>query len=518
MQTLEQLLGLFVIAVLLSAAARRVGAPYPVFLAVGGALIALLPGGPVFTLPPELVLALFVAPVLLDSAYDMSLRDLRDNWAPVAGLAVCAVGLTTAAVAMVAHALAPALPWAAAVTLGAIVAPPDAVAAGAVLRQLHPPQRILTVLEGESLLNDATALLIYRLAVGSVAVHGFSWDVVGPTFLLAVAGSLVAGLVVGRLVLYVIGRVEHIPTTIILQFVFTFGVWVLAEAAGLSAVLTMVCYAVTIKRSRCRGPGARVRIATDAVWSAAVFALNIMAFIFIGLQMRPILESLARDELTRYIVVTAAVLATVIVVRLAWHMPFNAILRWRDRRFGFQPPRPMLRPTVGSGLVISWAGMRGIVTLAAAMALPQDFPQRDLVVFVAFGVSLGTLVINGLTLKPLLRALRLHDDDPVGREVGVGRERAYRAGLASMNGEQSPEAEYVRQKFTALLASQQDPGGETGLAAVRQQALSRRVLRAARQSIYAMRADDEIGDDAFRSVEQELDWLEMALGEEVRSG
>jgi CPA1 family monovalent cation:H+ antiporter len=176
-----------------------------------------------------------------------------------------------------------------------------------------------------------------------------------------------------------------------------------------------------------------VRIATNAVWSAAVFTLNILAFIFIGLQIRPILGNLAREELIRYVGVAGAVLVTVIAVRIAWHMSFNAVLRWRDRHYGFKPPRPMLRPTVGSGFVISWAGMRGIVTLAAAMALPADFPQRDLVVFAAFGVSLGTLVIQGLTLKPLLRALRLNDDDPVGREVGEGRERAYRAGLASLD-------------------------------------------------------------------------------------
>lgn len=515
MQVLEQLLGLFVVAVLLAAAARRVGAPYPVFLAMGGALIALLPSGPGFTLPPELALALFVAPVLLDSAYDMSVRDLRDNWAPVTGLVVFAVGLTTAAVALVVHSMVPALPWAAAVALGAIVAPPDAVAASAVLRPLHPPHRILTVLEGESLLNDATALLVYRIAIGAVAAQGFTWHAVGPAFLLGVAGSLVAGFLFGRLVLYVMDRVEHIPTSIILQFVFTFGVWILAEAIGLSAVLTMVCFAITLKRTGPRQLGARVRIATNAVWSAAVFALNILAFVFIGLQLRPIVAGLGRQELIRYVVVAGAVLATVIAVRLAWHMSFNAVMRWRDRRCGFRPPRPMLRPTVGSGLVISWAGMRGIVTLAAAMALPADFPQRDLVVFVAFGVSLGTLVIHGLTLKPLLRALRLHDDDPVGREVGAGRERAYQAGLASLEQEHSPEGDYLRQKFTSLLARRQGPDGESGAAIARQRALYRRALHAARDAIYAMRAADEIGDDAFHSIEQELDWLEMALGEDA---
>src|SRR5688500_12311718 len=180
MHELEQLLVLFVAAVVLAAAARRVGAPYPVFLALGGALLAFLPGAPSFTVPPELALALFLAPVLLDAAYDASPRDLRDNWAPVTGLVGFAVGLTTAAVAVVARTLMPAMPWASAIALGAIVAPPDAAAATAVLRPLRPPHRILTILEGESLLNDASALLIYRLAVGAVAANSFSIGAVAP--------------------------------------------------------------------------------------------------------------------------------------------------------------------------------------------------------------------------------------------------------------------------------------------------------------------------------------------------
>src|SRR6188474_1810350 len=184
MSQLEQLLVLFVAAVILAAAARRVGAPYPVFLAIGGAVLAFLPMAPELTLPPELALALFVAPILLDAAYDASLRDLRDNWAPVTSLVVFAVGLTTIAVAVVARALVPELPWAPAIALGAIVAPPDAVAATAVLRPLQPPHRILTILEGESLLNDASALLIYRLAVASVGVSGFSVADAAPAFLL----------------------------------------------------------------------------------------------------------------------------------------------------------------------------------------------------------------------------------------------------------------------------------------------------------------------------------------------
>src|SRR3954469_1987613 len=249
MRELEQLLGLFVAAVVLAAGARRVGAPYPVFLALGGALLAFLPGAPAFMVPPELALALFVAPVLLDAAYDTSLRDLRESWAPVTGLVVFAVALTTMAVAVVAHFLIPEIPWAAAIALGAIVAPPDAVSATAVLRPLHPPHRLLTILEGESLLNDASALLIYRLALGAVAAHEFSVASVAPTFLLSVAGSLIAGPLLGWIVLQVTPRVQHVPTSIILQFVTTFGVWILAEHLRLSGVLPMVCYAVALARS-----------------------------------------------------------------------------------------------------------------------------------------------------------------------------------------------------------------------------------------------------------------------------
>ena len=513
MSELEGLLGLVLAAVILAALARRVGAPYPVFLALGGALLAFLPGKPTFTVPPELALALFVAPILLDAAYDASPRDLKDNWVPVTGLVVFAVALTTVAVAWVAHTLIPGMPWAPAIALGAVVAPPDAAAATAVLRQVRPPHRLLTILEGESLLNDASALLIYRLAVGAVAANGFSIGTVAPTFLLAVAGSVIVGPVLGWLMLRLSDRVQHVPTAIILQFTAAFGVWMLADRLGLSGVLTMVCFAVTVARTAPERTPARIRIPSYAVWETVVFVMNILAFIFIGLQIRPILESLEPGIRGRYFTVAGAVLLTVIVVRIAWHMSFNAVIRWRDRRLGFHPPRPMLRPTVGSGLVISWAGMRGIVTLAAALALPSSFPFRDLIVLTAFFVVLGTLAIQGLTLKPLLRALDLHDDDPVGHEIGAARERALQAGLASFEHDRSPVAEAIRHEFTAHLSS---TSGDSETGNSRRSAHSeihRGALQAARQAVLDMRSNDEIGDDAFHQIEEELDWLEMAGGE-----
>jgi monovalent cation/hydrogen antiporter len=510
MRELEEILALVLAAVVLAAAARRVGAPYPVFLALGGAVLAFVPGTPSFMVPPELALALFVAPVLLDAAYDASPRDLKDNWAPVTGLVVFAVGLTTLAVAVVARMLVPTMPWAPAIALGAVVAPPDAAAATAVLRQLRPPHRLLTILEGESLLNDATALLIYRLAVRAVAAGSFSLGEVAPTFLVAVAGSVIVGPTLAWLFLRVFDRVRHVPTSIILQFVSTFGVWLLADRIGLSGVLTMVCYAMTVARTAPESTPARMRIPSYAVWETAVFVLNILAFIFIGLQIRPILEHLEPAARGQYFAVAAAVLLTVILVRLAWHMSFNAVIRWRDRRHGFHPPRPMLRPSVGSGLVISWAGMRGIVTLAAALALPPGFPFRNLILLTAFSVVLGTLTIQGLTLAPLLRALDLQDDDPVGRELSAARERALRAGLASIEQEQSPVADAVRQEFTGHLAS---PTAESVASDARRSAHSEiqgRAIHAARQAVLAMRTSDEIGDNAFHLMEEELDWLEMA--------
>ncbi|TFZ07703.1 cation:proton antiporter [Ramlibacter humi] len=510
MRELEQILALFVAAVLLAAAARRAGAPYPVFLAVGGVLLALIPGAPSPTLPPELVLALFVAPILVDAGYDASLRDLRDNWAPLLSLVVFAVLLTTAAVAIVARALVPELPWAAAIALGAIVAPPDAVAATAVLRPLRPPQRILGILEGESLLNDASALLIYRLAVGAVAAGGFSVQAVAPTFLLGLLGSLAAGPALGWCVQRLLERVQHIPTAIILQFIGTFTVWLVAEHVGLSGVLTTVCFAMTLGRTAPGRTPARIRIPTNAVWATVIFALNIFAFIFIGLQIRPILVDLAPAAREQYLAVAGAVLVTVIVVRIAWHMSFNAAIRWRDRHFGFHPPRPMLRPSVGSGLVISWAGMRGIVTLAAALALPGGFPSRDLIVLTAFSVVLGTLLVQGLTLKMLLRALNLHDGDPVAREEHLARHRLMEAALAQLPATGTAAVNLVRKDLKIRLGQVQRGDGPHASFGVEYDTHFRSAVRAARRALLQMRETGDIGDDAFHTLENDLDWMEVS--------
>ena len=268
------------------------------------------------------------------------------------------------------RALVPDMPWAAAIALGAIVAPPDAAAATAVLRQLKPPHRILTILEGESLLNDATALLIYRLAVGAVVANEFSVRAVAPAFLLAVAGSIVVGPALAWVALRVLKRVTDVPTAIILQFITTFGVWILAERLGLSGVLTMVCYAIAIARRAPEVMPARIRVPAYAVWDTMVFVLNVLAFVFIGLQVRPILMGLDPAKRTLYFQVAAAVLLTAILVRIAWVMTHNGLVRWKIRRHGFHPPRPTLRPSVRTGLVVSGRAC------AASSPWPRRWPSR----------------------------------------------------------------------------------------------------------------------------------------------
>jgi CPA1 family monovalent cation:H+ antiporter len=511
----ELMIGLCLVAVVLTGIARRVGAPYPAFLAIGGACLALVPGVPRFELRPELALALFVAPVLLDAAYDASPRDLKDNWGPLTGLVVVAVALTTAAVAWVTRRFVPVMPWAAAVALGAIVAPPDAAAATAVLRQVRLPRRILTILEGESLLNDASALLIYRIALGAVASHGLSARELGPTFLLGIAGSIVFGPLVAWAYLPLSKRVEDPPSSILLQFISTFGIWIVADYLHLSPVLATVSYAIAVARRAPDLTPARLRVPSYAVWDTVVFMANILAFVLIGMQIRPVFEGLSPGERARYLYVAGAVLVTVIVVRIVWVMAFNAVYRWRIRRHGFHPPRPMLAPTVQSGIVVSWCGMRGVVTLAAALALPDiggaPFPFRNLIVLTAFSVVLGTLILQGLTLKPLLRWLDLRDDDPVSHELDLARSRVLEAVLASLGDDGSITVQAVREEYEALLVNDADDSasGDAALATTREE-VHRRALSAARHVISQMRSSAAIGDDAFHKVEEDLDRIEFA--------
>ncbi|HVI94753.1 MAG TPA: cation:proton antiporter, partial [Anaeromyxobacter sp.] len=266
MRVFEIIVALVIAGAALTSLSRRIGAPYPAMVALAGAALALVPGTPTLVLDPELALTLFVAPVLLDAAFDASPRDLRANWRAVTGLAIGAVGLTVVAAATVARLLVPAMPWAVAVALGAIVAPPDAAAATAVLKQLRPPHRLLVILEGESLFNDASALLIYRLAVGAALAGALSPAGVVPLLLVVTVGSVALGLVLVRVMVPLIARIHDVAIAVVVQFCGAFAVWILAERLHLSGILTVVVFAMAAARRAALVTPARVRIPSYAVW------------------------------------------------------------------------------------------------------------------------------------------------------------------------------------------------------------------------------------------------------------
>jgi CPA1 family monovalent cation:H+ antiporter len=507
MALFEITIALLVVGGVLSLLADRVGVPYPALLALAGALLALVPGTPTVTLDPELALALFVAPVLVDAAFDASPRDLRANFIPVSTLAIVLVALTIAAVAASVRMVVPSMPWAAAVALGAIVAPPDASAATAVLKKLRPPHRLLIILEGESLFNDASALLAYRIAVGAAVTGAFSgWSLL-PTLLLTCGGGVIAGIVFARCLLGLTRHIEDLQVSIVMQFVGSFAVWILADRLGLSAIITTVAFAMTAARIAPGRTGGRARISSYAVWDVVVFVMNVLAFVLIGLQLRGIVERIRDGEWSTFLVAGAVVCVTAILVRIVWVMSYTALLRWITHHFG---TRHTLKPTVGGSILISWSGMRGIVTLAAALALPSQIPHRDLIVFCAFCVVLVTLVLQGMTLGPLLRRLGLHDDGSVERELSIAREETAKAAIVALEAQEPrTAAEMLRREYQARI---RPDTCEPGALATLQQ----RAVQAQRRALLELRARDIIGDDAFHAAEEEIDLLELTADPRVR--
>jgi len=434
------------------------------------------------------------------------------------------------------------MPWAAAIALGAIVAPPDAAAATTVLKQLRPPNRLLVILEGESLFNDASALLVYRLAVGAT-MSGFiaGWTVI-PMLVGVTVGSVVLAWVLSRLSLLVIARISDVSTAVIVQFCGAFFVWILAEQLHLSGIITTVVFAMVASRRAAEIVPARLRIPSWAVWEVAVFVLNVLAFILVGFQLKSISARLTGTTGLAYAAFAAAVCAVVIVARIAWVTGAAAFSRWRCRPSvdGTPGPRDAVALDRRSAAVVGWCGMRGTVTLAAALALPADFPFRDLILTTAFGVTLGTLVLQGLTLRPLILRLGIKDDGAVEREVRLARVESLRAAVdavAAGHGDES--AELVRRRFALQLRRAEKefatdganvprltPEGAAPASSPAAEASSgdddAAVIRAAtaaqRHRLVGLRADGTIGDAAFQRVEEELDWAELGWSQIVTLG
>ena len=503
MALFEHLVLLLFVAAVLLVGSRRLGLPYPTLLSVAGVAVAFLPFSPTIQIDPRLALVIFIAPALLDAAYDTAPRDLKRLWVPLLVLAVGAVIITTAVVAVVGWQCA-GLPIAAAVALGAIVAPTDAVAVNAVTNRIDLTRHGSLVIQGESLLNDATALLIFGVATAAAlqsdADNGLA------RIALAVPGGIVVGLVLGKCYVAIADAFSGTQSSIIMQFTGTFGVWLIADRLNISPVLAVVTYAMVIGQIMPGRVTARDRVQSYAVWAAVVFVLNVLAFLFMGLQTRAIIVALPHEQLWPALRFASLVLATVIIVRIVVLVVYHAVSSrvWRAIKPSWLPRPLSWRAT----LVISWCGTRGLLTLATSFALPPNFPDRNLIVLSAMCVVLGTLIVQGMTLKPLIRWAGIGDDREFKEAMSKARMQIIEAGLASAESEPPAVASVLKkqlQETMAVAGSRRDPQAptrfDTGLA---------RAVAAQRSKLHDLRGAGEIEENVFHELEQELDWLELS--------
>jgi Na+/H+ antiporter len=514
------LLALMVAMVALSALARLVDVPYPILLVLGGLLLGFVPGMPAIELSPELVLVLFLPPLLYWSGFFSSPRDLQADLGAISLLAVGLVLATMGAVAVTAHALIGGLPWAAAFTLGAIVAPTDPLAATAIGRRLGVPRRLVTVLEGESLVNDASALVAYRIAVAATVGGGFvAWEA-GVRFVVGAAGGVAIGLLVAWLVVAVRRRLDDPPLEIMLSLVTGYAAYLPADRLGVSGVLAAVTSGLYVGWRNPQIASASTRLLGFSFWDVLVYLLNAVLFLLVGLQLHPILSGVTGGSAAALLGQAALVTVVVVAVRITWQFT----VPYLDRR----PTQVVRRLGAAERLVVGWSGMRGAVSLAAALALPfqagvgQAFPQRDLIVFVTFAVILVTLVVQGLTLPALIRRVGLHRDDSEEREELRGRLTATDAALARLEelaGEDWTRDDTVerlrgtydfrRRRLKARVGKIEDDGYEDRSLAY--QRLVRELLQAQRRAIVRLRNQGEIGNDVMHRIERDLDLEDSRL-------
>jgi monovalent cation/hydrogen antiporter len=515
-QEIEIILGLLVAVALLTVIARKVAIPYPILMTVGGLGLGLVPGMPRVALPPEVVFLVFLPPILFAAASLTSPRDLRLNARPIGLLAVGLVLVTTLAVGTVVHMLEPEVSWAAAFALGAIVSPPDAVAATSIAQRLGLPRRLVVILEGESLVNDATALVALRLASVAALSGAFSLANAAGSFIMVSVGGVAIGLVVGLAIVQVESWLDDPPVEVLLTVLAPFAAWVAAEAAGVSGVLAVVVAGLMLGRAAPRVMSSDTRILGSGVWQMIIFTISGLAFILIGLQMPAILDAVtaARDA-GELAVLAAAVSAAVILVRMAWVFPATYLPRvlWPGLRA--RDPSPPARVV----LILGWAGMRGVVSLAAALALAPKFPERDLLLFLTFAVVLATLVGQGLTLPWLIRKVSVGDDGSTqheelhAREASVNAARERLDGLASEWPGHLELIDQLRARFSHA-AEHLEHDHESGEAAMDQEMIEHAAIRQAvtdaqRLAIIDLRDRGVIGDEALRRVQRELDLEEL---------
>ncbi len=525
MDTDVALLTILLAVALLLIAAQFTRVPYPILLVVGGLALGFAPGLPTIELPPEVVLVALLPPLLYSAAYFTPLRELRRNVKAISTLAVGLVLATMVGVAAVAHA-ALGFGWAEAFVLGAIVSPTDPVAATAVARRLKVPNRIIVIVEGESLINDGTGLVAYKFAVAAVVAGTFSLAAATGEFIVTVAGGIAVGIAAGATIAWVRRRINEPAVEVTIALFSGFFAYLPAEAIGVSGVLAAVTVGIYMGRLTSVLTTPTTRIQGKAIWEIVQFLLNSALFILVGLQLPSVIEGLDGLSTAELVRDGALVAATVIVVRLLWVFPFTYLPRALAPRL-WRGTAPSPRGTA----IVAWTGMRGAVSLAAALALPlatdagEPLPHREEIIFLAFSVILATLLLQGLSLPFLIERLGFEGaDEAFVHEENVARKRAAEAALArleELSDEDWVAAEtadrarriygYRHRRFAARFAVEDDDSLAIEERSVNFQRLTRELLEAQRATVIAMRDRGEINDDALRAIEHELDLEDSRL-------
>jgi Na+/H+ antiporter len=517
------IVGLLVGVAALSALAHRIGVPYPIVLVVGGALFGFVPGVPEVHLDPDVVLLVFLPPLLYGAAFFTDLRDIRTSLRVVTLNSVGLVLLTMAAVAVVAHELIDGLPWGAAFALGAIVSPTDPLAGGLIMRRLGVPRRLVNTIEGEGLFNDATALVAFRVAVTAVVSGTFSFGHATVQFLAGAAGGIAIGLAVGWLIAEVRKRTVDPQISITISLLTGYAAFVPASAVGASGVLAVVTAGIYMGLQAPRILTPRTRLQSGQLWELLGFLVNAALFVLVGLQLRIVVEGLDQSAwtLAGY---ALAVSAVVIASRFVWINLMTVVLRTLDRREAQRARRVSWRLR----FISAWSGMRGAVSLAAALALPfatdadVPFPARDLIIFLTFAVILVTLVLQGLTLPMLIRRLGVVADDSEHNEELRARLTAAKAAIDQIDALRDEEwtrdetlermralYDYRKRRFAAQAGKIEDDGYEDR--SLTYQQTVQVVLAAQRDALVRLRDEGTISNDVMNRVIRELDLEESRL-------
>ena len=521
---LEVIIILFAVVLALTTLAQKAHIPYPIFLVLGGLTLGLVPGLPAVTLHPDLVFLVFLPPILWSAAYFTSWREFRQNLRPISLLAVGLVLATSAGVAFAAHTLLPGIGWAEAIALGAIVSPPDAVSATAIGKRLRIPRRIVTILEGESLVNDATALVLYRAAVGAAMSGSFALGHTLFEFVFAGLAGVVIGIGVAWIARWALSATEDGFTQIGVTLLAPYIAWVCGELVDASAVLACVAGALYLRQSFSGAVSPATRLQARAVWDLLIFILNGVIFILIGLQLGTLRDSVPPGQLEPVFIAGALVSATVILVRILW-VPLAALIpRWLSATLRERDPMPPW----SSLFLVSWTGMRGIVTLAAALALPVTtstgvpFPFRAEIILISFTVILATLVVQGLSLPPIIRLLHLREDGGLQQEEALAREHAATAALnrldqvvteswVSLEQVERVRLQYLQRLERLTKASlAEEQSSDSTLESVHR--LQSETLLAEHMALIGLRDNGTISDEVLHRLEQELDVAALHLG------